>query len=96
MVVPQARKGTTDQCVLKMVGAVEFCDRARQLVPHKEMPSSPGDFVAELQKAAGTAAKAHSSDKVKDVMKDVGVVRLGELAQDKRRSFLDDLEKLGQ
>ncbi len=48
----------------------------------------------DLQKAANKAAQTTSAAKVKEVMADFGVARLGEVPQEKRQEFLDKLTGL--
>lgn len=48
----------------------------------------------DLQKAANKAAQTFSAAKVKEVMADFGVARLGEVPQEKRQEFLDKLSGL--
>jgi outer membrane biosynthesis protein TonB len=68
--------------------------------PEPELPEADTSEVAEvsdrdLTSAASKASKNHGAQKVKDLMKEFGVARLGELSQDKRPDFVSRLENLG-
>lgn len=60
--------------------------------PVKEEPKKIPD--EDLQKAANAVANKVSAQKVKEVMKDFSVARLGDLKQEDRQKFLDTLAAL--
>lgn len=75
---------------------IDVTDGAAAEPEKKPEPKNEDIGDAELQQAAGTAARTYGKDKVKEAMSEFGVARLGELPKEKRADFVAALEKLGE